>query len=297
MALKTSSPCHQRLTPPDSPAKESTMPPTTLNDLKYLFGVFLEKAMLDLTNQEPPNTPASHDQSLAAPDMIQLKQLLVKLASDEGASVRPFVTTNPAQSGLANNEQEEAVQVADEIDLNRPICTTPDDFKLFEKWASASQFKTVVETWDKETCKYKIADPTAETRTDLDDYADCVFVVRERVERNSEEVTSYIDIKSEGLRDILRVVLHDIKAISLIEDKPSIEQNVLFHFLPELDRYVENTDNSSDHNSAHTEHLRLLIDHLKQAYASISQRLESMLQHAQKSRDVSNSTREKKYPK
>lgn len=32
----------------------------------------------------------------------------------------------------------------------------------------------------------------------------------------------YIDIKSEGLRDILRVVLHDIKAISLIEDKPSV---------------------------------------------------------------------------
>ena len=42
---------------------------------------------------------------------------------------------------------------------------------------------------------------------------------------------------------------------------------------------MEKTDNSSDHDSAHTEHLRLLIDHLKQAYASISQRLESMLQH------------------
>jgi hypothetical protein len=35
-------------------------------------------------------------------------------------------------------------------------------------------------------------------------------------------VTPYIDIKSEGLRDILRVVLHDIKAISLMEDKPSV---------------------------------------------------------------------------
>ncbi|KAI3092915.1 hypothetical protein CBS147333_10170 [Penicillium roqueforti] len=277
MALKTSSPCHQGLTPPDSPAKESTMPPTTLDDLKHLFGVFLEKAMLDLTNQEPPNTPASQDQSLAAPDMIRLKQLLVKLASDEGASVGPFVT-NPAQSGLASNEQEEVVQVADEIDLNRPICTTPDDFKSFEKWASTSQYKTVVETWDKEACKYKIAEP-AETRSGLDDYAEYAFIVRERVERNSEEVTPYIDIKSEGLRDILRVVLHDIKAISLMEDKPSIEQNVLFHFLPELDGCVENTNNSSDHDSAHTEHLRLLIDHLKQAYASISQRLESMLQH------------------
>jgi hypothetical protein len=124
------------------------MPPATLNDLKHLFGVFLEKAMLDLTNQEPPNTPVSQDQSLAAPDMIRLKQLLVKLTSDECAPVGPFVTTYPAQSGLANNEQEEVVQLAHEIDLNRPICTTPDDFKSFEKWASTSQYKTVMETYE-----------------------------------------------------------------------------------------------------------------------------------------------------
>lgn len=38
-------------------------------------------------------------------------------------------------------------------------------------------------------------------------------------------------------------------------------------------------DSCSDHDSAHVEHLRLLIGHLKHAYASISQRLESLLQH------------------
>ncbi|KAJ6136910.1 hypothetical protein N7497_012162 [Penicillium chrysogenum] len=277
MAFKTSSHCHQGLTPPDSPTKGTAASLAIVKDLKNLFGVFLEK-VFDLANQEPPNTPVSQDQSPAAPDMIRLKQLLVKLTSDEYASVEPFVTTNPAQSGLANNEQEEVVQVADEFDLNRPICTTPDDFRSFEKWASASRFKMVVETWDKEVCKYKIGDPV-ETSGSPDDYAEYAFVVRERVERNSEEVTPYIDIISEGLRDILRVVLHDIKAISLMEDKPSIEQDVLFHFLPALDRCVADTDNSSYHHSAHTEHLRLLIDHLKQAYASTSHRLESMLQH------------------
>ena len=44
------------------------------------------------------------------------------------------------------------------------------------------------------------------------------------LDRNSEEVVPYIDIKSEGLRDILRVVLHDTKAISLMEDKPSVTE-------------------------------------------------------------------------
>lgn len=42
------------------------------------------------------------------------------------------------------------------------------------------------------------------------------------LDRNSEEVVPYIDIKSEGLRDILRVVLHDTKAVCLMEDKPSV---------------------------------------------------------------------------
>lgn len=43
-------------------------------------------------------------------------------------------------------------------------------------------------------------------------------------DRISEEVTPYIDIKSEDLRDILREVLHDVKAISLMEDKPSVKK-------------------------------------------------------------------------
>jgi UDP-N-acetylmuramoylalanine-D-glutamate ligase len=83
--------------------------------------------------------------------MVRLKQLLVKLTRDERASGELSVATKPAQSCqpcLASNEQEEGVQVADEIDLNSPICTSPDDFKLFEKRASTPQFKTVVETYE-----------------------------------------------------------------------------------------------------------------------------------------------------
>lgn len=90
-------------------------------------------------------------------------------------------------------------------------------------------------------------------------------------------MTPYIDIKLEGLRDILRVVLHDIKAISLMEDKPSIEQNILFHFLPELNKYAEHMDISEC--GFPRQHLRLLIDHLEQAYSAVSQRLSSILQH------------------
>lgn len=41
-------------------------------------------------------------------------------------------------------------------------------------------------------------------------------------DRKTSEPTAYVDIKSEGLRDILRTVLRDVKWISLGEDKPAV---------------------------------------------------------------------------
>lgn len=71
---------------------------------------------------------------------------LEKLIGDGHSSVGPAVATEPTQPRRASNEQEENVQAADQIDLLSPICTTPEDFKSFEKWASTPKFKTVVET-------------------------------------------------------------------------------------------------------------------------------------------------------
>jgi len=121
------------------------MPPATLKDLMHLFGVFLENALLDLTDQVPPNTPVSQDQSPPGLDMVRLKQLMVKLSHDECASAQLSLATKPGQSCSASNEQEEDVQVADGIDLKHPICTTPDDFKLFNKWAFTPSFIIVIE--------------------------------------------------------------------------------------------------------------------------------------------------------
>ncbi|KAJ5267866.1 ATPase AAA-type core [Penicillium angulare] len=131
-------------------------------------------------------------------------------------------------------------------------------------------------SWDNKACKYKIAE-SVETSNGPEDFAEYTFVARERMDRNTEEVTPFIDAISEGLRDILREVLLDINSVSLMEDRPS--QSVLFHFIPELEGYASNLENGVDQGSAHAQHLRLLIGHLKHAYAPTSQRLKSMLQH------------------
>lgn len=150
MALETSSPCHQGLMPPDSPTKGKTASQAIVRDLKHLFGVFLQKTLLDLPIQKPPNTPISQDQPPPGPDMVRLKQLLVKLTRDERAPAEHSVAVKHVQSCPASDKQE-GVQVANGVDFDSSICTTPDDFKSFEKWASTPQLKMVVEMYEPPT--------------------------------------------------------------------------------------------------------------------------------------------------
>lgn len=137
--MKTSSYCHQGLTPPDSPTKGLASPPATVKDLKHLFGV-LEKVLPDLQPRTSKHSCLS-ESFPTRPDMVQLKQLLVKLIEDGYTSVGPFVATKPALSYFASNELEKDVQATNVIDLKRPIYTTPSDFISFEKWASAPNSK------------------------------------------------------------------------------------------------------------------------------------------------------------
>ncbi|OCK99268.1 uncharacterized protein K441DRAFT_210659 [Cenococcum geophilum 1.58] len=60
--------------------------------------------------------------------------------------------------------------------------------------------------------------------------ADC-----ESLDKKTKVTTSYVDVKSELLRDVLRDVLKDVRGISLNESKLSVEQNLLYTTLPELE--------------------------------------------------------------
>jgi hypothetical protein len=136
MVLRKSSPSRQGLTPPDSPAKAVATSQAIAEELKHLFGMLLEK-LLDLTNQEPPNTPVCRDQS--PPGLDKVREVLACVSAELS------VATKPNQSSSASVKREN-LPGPDEFDVKKPICTTPEDFQSFEKWASP-QFKTVKETY------------------------------------------------------------------------------------------------------------------------------------------------------
>ena len=58
------------------------------------------------------------------------------------------------------------------------------------------------------------------------EFAQGLFHANESADKSTKEPTSYIDIKSELLRDILRVILQDVRLVSLAEDMPSVWQTL-----------------------------------------------------------------------
>ena len=98
----------------------------------------------------------------------------------------------------------------------------------------------VLYSWDKKEYKYKVVESLApaDEVNELDHY---VFVARTRlgrpllsnttsvsdssVDKETKNQIQYVDIKSSGLRDILRKVLQDVQGICLHEEKPSVNIN------------------------------------------------------------------------
>ncbi|KID73422.1 ATPase family AAA domain-containing protein 3C [Metarhizium brunneum] len=138
--------------------------------------------------------------------------------------------------------------------------------------ASTLAFKRVEEAWDDKTYKYKIVEAAKSSVGDLDQY---VFVVRERIDRRTCEKTPFIDIKSPSLRDILREACRDIRGVSLAEDAPSVEQNVLFHVRRFLrcrqDRAVDIQDTVTQ------SHLDLLVGYIDTTFRSVEDHLSALL--------------------
>ncbi|KAI6709035.1 AAA family ATPase [Diplocarpon mali] len=147
--------------------------------------------------------------------------------------------------------------------------------------ASKLEFKTVNEVWDTKAYKYKIVESITllDEENELDRY---IFVVRTRIDRTTEKQTHHVDIKSEGLRDVLRSVLQDVKGICLRETKPSVEQNLLFHYLSDLEAYRSNTvlDDST------LQHLSLLVDFIKKTYESTAERLSALFEKCEITYDL-----------
>ncbi|KMP06688.1 hypothetical protein CIRG_06369 [Coccidioides immitis RMSCC 2394] len=111
----------------------------------------------------------------------------------------------------------------------------------------------------------------AQDMSELDKY---VFIVHKQIYNKTSAITTYINIKSSGLQDILRAILKDIRTADLGIDKPVVKQDLLYHFLPKLRKYSSPCAVQNDQGDEAMAHQDLLVQHLKkyQGHLFVSQK-------------------------
>lgn len=236
-------------TPPSSPNQHEHV--VTLNNVQQFIDMVKAVVAMEFASTAPASKLECPDhQAPTQPVTIQdLEKLILKLLGTKSDNV---------------NEISQAP---------RPDSSEDTQLKVVAR-ASLLAFKEVNEVWDSKAYKYTVVE--SPKPTEIDDLDQYIFVVRGRVDKKSEKTTYYIDVKSHILRDALKKVLYNVPGISLKEVNLSIERNILYNFLPEIES-CRNWSNIGPDNQPGNEHLRLLVDHIKSSYADVTQRLDALL--------------------
>ncbi|KAM5357115.1 hypothetical protein ACJZ2D_016600 [Fusarium nematophilum] len=142
-------------------------------------------------------------------------------------------------------------------------------------------YKHVEEAWDDKAFKYKIFESTQSGAGDLDQY---VFVARDRIDRRTQDKTTFIDIKSATLRDVLREGCRDFRGISLAGDTPSVDLKVVFHIRSFL-RFRRDAASTAQ-DSLSQSHLSLLVEYVEEAFQSTDKQLCALVQRNEVTYDL-----------
>ncbi|KAK5080458.1 hypothetical protein LTR05_008568 [Lithohypha guttulata] len=141
---------------------------------------------------------------------------------------------------------------------------------------SRLELKEVYEAWDTKTFAYKLTEPSHSSNiTELETYA---FVCRVRILKKDEQRVYYVDIHATGLRDMLCEVLKDVHWVNLKVEKLELEQNLLYHYLPTLQKYLDKCTQDKTWPQVDREALRYLLCTMKTRTAETTARLQSLLE-------------------
>ncbi|KAF2467325.1 uncharacterized protein BDR25DRAFT_345066 [Lindgomyces ingoldianus] len=106
------------------------------------------------------------------------------------------------------------------------------------KRVSTLEYKRVDQVWDRNIYNYKFTESAEKEVNEFDEF---VFVVRRKFDWENKYSYTKVDVKSKPLRDALQQVMKDVKGVSLVEESPSIDPNMLFLYLEELKTYYRKT--------------------------------------------------------
>ncbi|OMP82174.1 ATPase family AAA domain-containing protein 3B [Diplodia seriata] len=153
------------------------------------------------------------------------------------------------------------------------------------KRASTLEYKRVDELWDSKIHNYKL---TESAEDPVDEFNSYIFNVRRRFDWENKYRNTVVDIKSKLLKEALQEVMKDVKGVSLVEEQPCIDPNMLFLYLEELRRFAKKTLKSRTRKQKKKKtkrrlklmasHCKVMISYLDEDYDETKKTLYPMLE-------------------
>ncbi|RDL39869.1 Uncharacterized protein BP5553_04209 [Venustampulla echinocandica] len=159
--------------------------------------------------------------------------------------------------------------------------------KVKQKRGSKLEFKRVDQLWDSTIHNYKLTD-TAED-AESSEYDQYLFNVRRTFDWEGKYKNTVVDIKSKLIKEALNEVMDGVKGVSLVEETPTVDPNLLFLYLEDLRASYKALKNkkvtvkkgkkkAKKHNATKRAHLKVLVKYLDRDYASTKKTLYPMLE-------------------
>ena len=157
--------------------------------------------------------------------------------------------------------------------------------KKSKKASSKPQYFRADELWDRQIHAYKLQETAA--AADEDEYGEYIFHVRRRFDWEGKYADTVVDIKSKTLRNSLQTIMGNCKAVSLAEDTPCIDPNMLFLYLEDIRTHhkeVKAKSKSEKKKKARkaagerVSQLKCLLKYLDKDYASTKKTLYPLLE-------------------
>ncbi|OAA67111.1 aaa family ATPase [Niveomyces insectorum RCEF 264] len=154
---------------------------------------------------------------------------------------------------------------------------------------SIMDFKRVDQVWDSTIHNYKLQD-TAEKVVDAE-YEGYLFHVRRTFDWEGKYKHTIVDIKSKLLREVLQAVIGDVKGVSLVEETPKLDPNLLFLYVEDMRDYVKalkKAKPSGDkkarkkeqkRNEKKRRQLKVLVKYIDKDYEAVKKSLNPMLEN------------------
>ncbi|PGH33682.1 hypothetical protein GX50_03509 [[Emmonsia] crescens] len=153
------------------------------------------------------------------------------------------------------------------------------------KRASKVAFKRVDELWDDTIHNYKLTETVDDP--DANEWDQYIFTVRRKFDWENKYTDTVVDIKSKPLREALAHVMDGVKGVSLVQETPIVDPNMLFLYLEESREYVkelkalsktEKKKRAKRLAATKSAHLKVLVKYLDRDYAETKKTLYPLLE-------------------